>query len=59
MKTQWRISIVILFKPGKTGYDVFYVIDDEQQFLGNVNKSEVDTLADYYKSFGNEVQIND
>ena len=50
---------MILFKPGKTGYDVFYVVDDEKQFLGNVNKSEVDTLADYYKSFGNEVHIND
>ena len=49
---------MILFKPGKTGYDVFYVIDDEKQLIGNVNKSEVDTLADYYRSFGNEVQID-
>lgn len=57
MKTLWRTTKVILFKPGKTGYDVFYVIDDEQQYLGNVKKADVQDLADYYKDFGNEVEI--
>ena len=50
---------MILFKPGKTGYDVYYVVDDFQQLLGNIPKSDVQGLAEYYKSFGNEVQIDD
>lgn len=57
MKTRWRINTVIVFKPGKTGYDVFYVIDDEQQYLGNVNKADAEDLAEYYRKFGNEVEI--
>lgn len=48
---------MILFKPGKTGYDVFYAVDDQEQYVGNVNKADVQDLADYYKSFGNEVEI--
>jgi hypothetical protein len=48
---------MIVFETNTTGYDIFYVVDKEKQYVGNVDKGYVQALVDYYKSFGNEVEI--
>lgn len=48
---------MIVFEKTKIGYDVFYSVDSDSQFLGTIEIHELDKHVDYYKSFGNEIEI--
>lgn len=48
---------MIVFETNTTGYDIFYIVDKEKQYVGNVDKDYANVLVDYYKSFGNQVEV--
>lgn len=49
---------MIIFEKVPSGYDVYYTVNDEAQYLGEIKESELEELVRYYKDFGNEVRID-